>query len=112
MLQICFSRGHNSIAGFTLDDDRKLTALDQTSTEKTPWSFDIDPRGQFLYAVGDSSRKLTTFQIDTKAGTRKLVTTLDVGKTTWWVLAVEMRQEWITSIQAGRKRLTARKRRL
>jgi 6-phosphogluconolactonase len=87
------NRGHDSIAGFTLDDDGKMTAIGQTPTEKTPRSFDIDSSGQFLYAAGKSSGKLATSQIDAKAGSLKLVKTMDVGKTPWWVLAVEMRKE-------------------
>jgi 6-phosphogluconolactonase len=87
------NRGHDSIAGFALNDDGKMTALGQTPTEKSPRSFDIDPSGQFLYAAGESSGKLATYQIDAKTGALKLVKTMDVGKTPWWVLAVEMRKE-------------------
>jgi 6-phosphogluconolactonase len=87
------NRGHDNIAGFALDDHGRMTALGQTPTEKTPRSFDIDPSGQFLYAAGESSGKLATYQIDAKTGTLKLVKTMDVGKTPWWVFAVEMRKE-------------------
>jgi 6-phosphogluconolactonase len=62
-----------------------------TWTPWTPRSFDIDPSGQFLHAAGESSSKLATYDIDTKTGALKLVKTLDVGRTPWWVLAVEMR---------------------
>jgi 6-phosphogluconolactonase len=85
------NRGHDSIASFALDDDGKITALGQTPTEKTPRSFDIDPSGRFLYAAGEASGKLATYQIDAKTGALKLVKTMDVGKTPWWVLAVQMR---------------------
>jgi hypothetical protein len=67
------NRGHDSIAGFTLDDEGKMTALGWTPTEKSPRSFDIDPSGQFLYAAGESSGKLATYQIDSKNGALKLV---------------------------------------
>jgi 6-phosphogluconolactonase len=87
------NRGHDSIAGFTLDDDGRMTPIGQTSTEKTPRSFDIDPSGKFLYAAGESSGKLATYKIDANTGSLKLVNTIDVGKTPWWVLAVEMRKE-------------------
>jgi serine/threonine-protein kinase len=87
------NRGHDSIAVFTLDDDGKMTAKGQTSTEKTPRSFDLDPSGQFLYAAGESSGKLATYQIDAKTGALKPAKTMDIGKTPWWVLAVEMRKE-------------------
>jgi 6-phosphogluconolactonase len=87
------NRGHDSIAGFTLDDDGKMTTLGQTPTEKTPRSFDIDPSGQFLYAAGEGSGKLATHQIDAKTGALNLVKTREVGKTPWWVLAVEIRKE-------------------
>jgi hypothetical protein len=67
--------------------------LGQTPTEKTPRSFDIDPSGPYLYAAGESFGKLATYQIDAKAGVLKLVRTINVGRTLWWVLAMELRKE-------------------
>jgi 6-phosphogluconolactonase len=87
------NRGHDSIAGFALDDEGKLTAIGQTPTEKTPRSFDLDPSGKFLFAAGEASGKLATYQIDGKSGALKLVNTMDVGKQPWWLLAVEMRKD-------------------
>jgi 6-phosphogluconolactonase len=83
------NRGHDSIAGFGLDEEGKMTTIGQTPTEKTPRSFDIDPSGQFLDAAGESSGKLATYQIDAKSGALRLVETIEVGKTPWWVLAVK-----------------------
>ncbi len=85
------TRGHDSSAGFALDGE--MTALDLTPTEKTPRSFDIDASGQFLYAAGESSGKLATDHINETTGALNLAKTTDVGKTPWWVLAVEMRKK-------------------
>jgi 6-phosphogluconolactonase len=85
------NRGHDSIACFTLDDDGKVSATGQEPTEKTPRSFDLDPSGKYLFAAGESSGKLATYSVDGKSGRLKRLETYEVGKTPWWVLAVELR---------------------
>jgi 6-phosphogluconolactonase len=40
------NRGHDSIATFILDQDVRLSALGQPTTERTPRSFDIDASGK------------------------------------------------------------------
>src|SRR5262249_10127381 len=52
------NRGHDSLAGFAIDESGKLTALGQTPTEKTPRSFDVTPDGRFVLAAGEGSGKL------------------------------------------------------
>jgi 6-phosphogluconolactonase len=84
------NRGHESIAMFAIDEAGKLTSLGQEPTEKNPRSFDIDPSGKFLYAAGESSGKLASYRIDAKTGKLSRFATLNVGKTPWWVMAVEM----------------------
>ena len=85
------NRGHDSIAVFALDDDGKVSALGQEPTEKTPRSFDLDPAGKYLFAAGESSGKLVAYAVDGKGGRLKKLETYEVGKTPWWVLAVELR---------------------
>ena len=84
------NRGHDSIAGFALDEEGKLSAMGQTPTEKTPRSFDIDPAGKFLYAAGESSGKLAGYRINAKSGALTRFATYEVGKMPWWVMSVEM----------------------
>lgn len=87
------NRGHDSIACFALDDEGKVSSLGQEPTEKTPRSFDLDPSGKFLFAAGESSGKLAVYGVDGKSGRLKRLRTYEVGKTPWWVLAVEVRPQ-------------------
>jgi 6-phosphogluconolactonase len=84
------NRGHDSIAAFALNDDGKLTAVGQFSTEKTPRSFDIDSLGKYLFAAGESSGKLAGYRIDPKNGGLTPFATNEVGRMPWWVLAVPL----------------------
>jgi 6-phosphogluconolactonase len=88
------NRGHDSIAMFAVDSKSgMLTSLGQEATERTPRSFDIDPSGKFLYAAGESSGKLACYRIDEKTGKLKRFTTLEVGKTPWWIQAVAVAEK-------------------
>ena len=50
------NRGHNSIAGFSVDaSSGRLTAIGQISTEAVPSAFSLDPEGKFLFAAGSES---------------------------------------------------------
>jgi 6-phosphogluconolactonase len=82
------NRGHDSLAGFAIDDSGKLSSLGQTPTEKTPRSFDLSPDGRFLFAAGEGSGKLAVYQVDAGTGKLTRLHTLDVGKSLSWVLAV------------------------
>src|SRR5262249_50531550 len=62
------NRGHDSLAGFAIDSQGKLSALGQTSTEKTPRSFDIAPDGRWLFGAGEGSGKLAVFRVDRETG--------------------------------------------
>jgi 6-phosphogluconolactonase len=84
------NRGHDSLAGFAIDDAGKLTALGQTPTEKTPRSFEIDPSGQFAFGAGEGSGKLAVFRINTETGELKRLHTVDVGQSLTWVMAVQL----------------------
>jgi 6-phosphogluconolactonase len=84
------NRGHDSIAGFALDDAGKLSVIGQEPTEKTPRSFDLDPSGKYLFAAGESSGNLAGYRIDSKTGKLKRLATWKVGKMPWWVLVVDL----------------------
>lgn len=84
------NRGHDSLAGFSIDGTGTLSALGQTPTEKTPRSFDIEPDGRFLFAAGEGSGKLAAYQIDRETGKLSPLGTLDIGKSLSWVLAVKI----------------------
>ncbi len=84
------NRGHESLAMFAIDGAGKLSSLGREPTESNPRSFDIDPSGKFLYAAGESSGKLACYRIDAKSGKLTRFATPEVGKTPWWVMAVEL----------------------
>jgi 6-phosphogluconolactonase len=84
------NRGHDSIAGFAIDDSGKLTSLGQTPTEKTPRSFDVEPAGKYLLAAGEGSGKLAVYHVDPATGKLTLLHTYDVGKSLTWVMAVKL----------------------
>jgi 6-phosphogluconolactonase len=83
------NRGHDSLAGFAIDSDGKLSAVGHTPTEKTPRSFEIDPSGLFAFGAGEGSGKLALFRIDLKSGALTRIHTYDVGQSLTWVLAVK-----------------------
>jgi 6-phosphogluconolactonase len=83
------NRGHDSLAGFSINDQGKLTAIGQTPTEKTPRSFDIDSSGRFVFGAGEGSGKLAFFACDRETGKLTRLETYDVGKSLTWVLVVD-----------------------
>jgi 6-phosphogluconolactonase len=84
------NRGHDSIACFGLDGAGTLSAIGQEPTEKTPRSFDLDPAGKYLFAAGESSGRLAAYRVDTGSGRLTQQEVYKVGKTPWWVLAVDL----------------------
>ena len=83
------NRGHDSLAGFAIADDGKLTAIGQTPTEKTPRSFDIDPDGKFVFSAGEGLGKLAVYSVAGGSGKLTLLHTIDVGKSLTWVRVVK-----------------------
>jgi 6-phosphogluconolactonase len=85
------NRGHDSLAIFRIGDDgAALTAAGHAKTEKTPRSFDIDPRGKFAIAAGESSGHLAVSQIDERTGELTPRHRLKLGDRLWWVLIVPL----------------------
>ncbi len=85
------NRGHDSIAGFSLDEKTgRMASLGQTPTEKTPRSFDIDPSGNYLFAAGESSGRLAGYRVDQTSGKLERIASYDVGKMPWWVMSVRL----------------------
>jgi 6-phosphogluconolactonase len=83
------NRGHDSLAGFAIDDAGKLTVIGQTATEKTPRSFDVEPDGKYVFGAGEGSGKLAVFRVE-DSGKLTRLHTYDVGKSLTWVLAVKL----------------------
>ena len=85
------NRGHNSIAGFTVDATTGLlTSIGQTPSEPVPRAFSLDPEGQFLYAAGIESGRLAAYRVDQGSGVLQPLTTYPVGARPMWVMMIKL----------------------
>jgi 6-phosphogluconolactonase len=84
------NRGHNSIAGFTVDAAGRLTAAGQASTEPVPSAFALDPAGRFVFAAGSASGRLASYRINEETGALTPLTIYDVGQRPQAVLATRL----------------------
>ena len=74
------NRGHNSIAGFSVDASTgRLTAIGQVPTEAVPSAFSLDPAGNFVFAAGSASGRLASYRIDGHSGGLTALETYSVG---------------------------------
>jgi 6-phosphogluconolactonase len=75
------NRGHNSIAGFTVDPATgRLTPAGHVSTEVVPSAFDLDPTGNFLFAAGTASGRVASYRINGETGGLTPLATYEVGQ--------------------------------
>src|SRR5271170_3896109 len=85
------NRGHNSIAGFSVDAATgHLTAIGHVSTEAVPSAFALDPSGHFVFAAGTASGRLASYRISGETGTLTPLATQAVGQRPAAVLAVRL----------------------
>jgi len=82
------NRGHNSMAGFTINSAGILTSAGQTPTEAVPSAFSLDTTGNFLFAAGSASDRLAAYRVTSDTGSLALLDTYDVGKRPMDVLAI------------------------
>ena len=81
------NRGHNSIAGFSVDaSSGQLTGIGQTPTESVPSAFSLDPDGNFLFAAGSESDRLASYRINSSTGALTPIETYSAGKRPMGVL--------------------------
>ena len=84
------NRGHNSIAGFTIDQTSgRLKRISMTPTEANPRSFTITRDGRHLYVAGEASGRVTGYRI-TGSGELSSISTVESGPVSWAVLAVDI----------------------
>ena len=75
------NRGHNSIAGFSVDaSSGRLTAIGRVSTEAVPSAFSLDPEGNFLFAAGSETGRLASYRINAVTGELTPLETYSGGK--------------------------------
>ena len=84
------NRGHNSIAGFGVQDDGSLTSLGQTPTEPIPRPFNLDPEGNFLFAAGQQSDKMAGYRIDKETGGLTPLKVYHVGEQPMWIMILKL----------------------
>ena len=85
------NRGHNSIAGFSVDSSTgRLTAIGQVSTDAVPSSFSLDPESKFLFAAGQQTGRLSSYRINGDTGKLTPVETYDLGNWPVWVLITSL----------------------
>jgi 6-phosphogluconolactonase len=85
------NRGHNSIAGFSVDATTGLlTSIGQTPSEPVPRAFSLDPEGQFLYAAGLESGRLAAYRVDQDTGVLQPLKTYPVGARPMWVMMLKL----------------------
>ena len=85
------NRGHNSIAGFSVDaSSGRLTGIGQVSTEAVPSAFSLDPEGNFLYAAGSESDRLASYRINSDTGGLTPLETYSAGKRPMGVLTANL----------------------
>jgi 6-phosphogluconolactonase len=84
------NRGHNSIAGFAVDADGRLTAIGRVPTEPVPSAFGLDPAGRYLYAAGSASGRLAAYRIEEQTGALTPLATHEVGRRPMAVLAARI----------------------
>jgi 6-phosphogluconolactonase len=84
------NRGHNSIAGFSVDVSGRLTAIGHVATEAVPSAFSLDPEGRFLFAAGSTSNRLASYRVNRETGALTPLETYAVGKRPMWVLMTRL----------------------
>ncbi len=82
------NRGHDSLAGFALDSQGKMSSLGQQPTEKTPTHFAFEGQGRFLYAAGQGGDRLASYKVDLQSGRLSPLEGYTVGNNPYWVLPV------------------------
>jgi 6-phosphogluconolactonase len=75
------NRGHNSIAGFSVDAPHaRLAPLGRVPTEAVPGAFALDPSGNFLFAAGTVSGRLAAYRINQETGALTPLATYEAGQ--------------------------------
>ena len=84
------NRGHNSIAGFSVDGDGRLTPTGHASTEAVPSAFSLDPSGSFLYAAGSATGNMASYRVNPDTGELTPLDTYPVGSRPMSVLTAAL----------------------
>lgn len=83
------NRGHDSLAIFSVNEDGTLTAQGHQPTEAIPRFFEIDPTGNFILSVGQSSHHLSSYKINHETGQLEHLERFEVGQSPLWIQFVK-----------------------
>jgi 6-phosphogluconolactonase len=83
------NRGHNSMAGFSIDAAGRLKSAGQVPCEAETRAFELDPEGNFLYAAGEKANKLLAYRVNPETAELKLIGTYATAKGPWWISIVK-----------------------
>ena len=85
------NRGHDSIAGFTVDPSTgRLAANGWTATEPGPRTFSLDPQGTFVIVSGQQSGKVASYRINQETGKLTPLQVYEGGKNPMWTLITSL----------------------
>lgn len=85
-IRLRLNRGHNSIAGFSVDAKTgKLTSIGQFVTGAIPRSFNLDPDNQWMIAAGQRSHDLHVYKRDSTSGKLNRIYQQPTGQGPSWV---------------------------
>jgi 6-phosphogluconolactonase len=66
------NRGHNSVAVFRVNEDRKLTTAGHVTGDiKTPRNFNVEPTGRWMLIASQDGNKVGVWEIDAATGGAK-----------------------------------------
>jgi 6-phosphogluconolactonase len=83
-------RNSNSVSGFSIKPDGRLSVIGRWDTELQPRAFGISPDGNFLAAVGQKSHGMSLYSIHPDTGELKQVDRQPTGKNPGWVEMVSL----------------------
>ena len=84
------NRGHNSIAGFSVDASTgQLTSIGRVSTEAVPSAFSLDPEANFIFAAGSESDRIASYRINGDTGELTPLETYSAGKRPMGILIAQ-----------------------
>ena len=84
------NRGHDSIVGFNIEGDGRLSPFGHFSAPASPRSFSIDPSGSYLYCAGQAVNQMTAYGVDAASGELHPLKDYGVGESPYWVLATTL----------------------
>ena len=79
----------DSIAGFEIAGDGRLTPFGHYPVPSSPRSFNIDPSGRFCYCTGEAADLMRCFRVDQESGSlERFGEDIEVGKSPFWTMVL------------------------